>query len=290
MRVLVTGAAGMLGREVASVAKAAGHCVSALSREDLDVLDAGTLRRTVAGERPDAVVNCAAWTDVDGAESDEAAATALNGDAARELAEAAAVAGASVLYPSTDYVFDGTKRTPYVESDPVAPQTAYGRSKLAGEIATAAANDRHFIVRTAWLFGIGGRNFVDTMLRLSETHDRLKVVMDQVGSPTYAVHLAAAIVRLLEVDSYGVHHVAGAGQCSWYDLAAETFRREQRQVTVSPCTAAEFPRPAQRPAYSVLATERRSTPALPHWGDGLGAYLGERAAVADFDQRREIAV
>lgn len=263
----------MLGRDVCAAAERAGHEVVALARGDLDVTDADAVRRTFDAERPDAVVNCAAYTNVDGAEDDEAAATLLNGDAAGYLAAAAPV----IVQPSTDYVFDGTKRSPYVESDPVGPQGAYGRSKLAGERAVAAANPRHFIVRTSWLFGAAGKNFVDTMLTVGGERDELKVVDDQVGCPTYSGHLAEALVELAARESFGIHHIAGAGHCSWFDFARAIFERTpELDVRVRPCTTEEFPRPAPRPAYSVLESERPDAIRLPDWREGLAAYLAER--------------
>ncbi|MEA2459820.1 MAG: dTDP-4-dehydrorhamnose reductase, partial [Thermoleophilaceae bacterium] len=156
------------------------------------------------------------------------------------------------------------------------PQSAYWRSKLAGERAVVAANDRHFVVRTSWLFGVAGRNFVDTMLGLGRDRDELKVVDDQVGCPTYTGHLAEALVRLAEGGAHGVHHIAGSGACSWFEFATEIFRQAALEVRTVPCTTGEFPRPAQRPAYSVLASERPGAIRLPDWRDGLASYLAER--------------
>jgi dTDP-4-dehydrorhamnose reductase len=182
------------------------------------------------------------------------------------------------VYPSTDYVFDGAKRTPYVESDPVAPQSAYGRSKLAGEQAVAAANERHFIVRTSWLFGTHGKNFVDTMLAVARDRDELRVVDDQVGRPTYTAHLADALVELARGEAYGIHHVAGGGEpCSWFEFARAIFQEAGVDVRVAPCTTEEFPRPAPRPAYSVLDSERPDPVSLPDWRTGLSAYLAGRS-------------
>jgi dTDP-4-dehydrorhamnose reductase len=266
----------MLGRDVVTAGERAGHDVVALARADLDVTDSGAVARALDTERPQAVVNCAAYTDVDGAEADESTATLLNGAAAGHVAAAAAGAGASVVHPSTDYVFDGTKRTPYLESDPTRPQSAYGRSKLSGEGEVERGNDRHFIVRTSWLFGVAGRNFVATMLAMSR--DELKVVDDQVGLPTYTGHLAEALVELAASDAYGVHHVAGGGEpCSWFEFATEIFRQAEVDVRTVPCTTDEFPRPAPRPAYSVLGSERPDAIRLPDWREGLAAYLAERA-------------
>jgi dTDP-4-dehydrorhamnose reductase len=256
----------------------AGPDVIRMVRSDLDVTDRGAVRQAFEKARPDAVINCAAWTDVDGAEADEARATVLNGDAAGIVAAAARGVGAAVVQPSTDYVFDGAKRTPYVESDEVAPQSAYGRSKLAGEQAVAAANERHFIVRTSWLFGSGGKNFVDTMLGLGRERDELKVVGDQVGRPTYTAHLADALGELARAEAYGIHHVAGGGEpCSWFEFARAIFEEAGADVRVTPCTTEEFPRPARRPAYSVLDSERPDAIRLPDWRFGLSAHLAERS-------------
>lgn len=260
----------MLGRDV----MAAADDAVGFTRAELDVTDAAAVDRALREVRPDAVVNCAAYTDVDGAEADEDRATLVNGDGAGNVASAAAAVGAFVVQPSTDYVFDGEKREPYIETDATGPRTAYGRSKLAGEWTVAEANPRHAIVRTAWLFGVHGKNFADTMLRLDGP---LKVVDDQVGCPTYTGHLAEALVELAGGRLTGVVHVAGGSQCSWYEFAREIFRRAEREVEVEPCTTAEFPRPAPRPAYSVLRSAHHAAPVLPDWRDGLEAYLMERA-------------
>jgi len=265
----------MLGGGVRRVAEGAHHEVVALDRAALDVTDTGAVEEAFADSRPDTAINCAAWTDVDGAESAEDEALRLNGDAAGNVAAAAARVGASVVLPSTDYVFDGTATRPYVESDPTNPRSAYGRTKLAGENATAAANPRHFVVRTAWLFGAGGRNFVDTMLGLADS-GIVTVVRDQVGSPTYTAHLAEGLLRLAATHAYGVHHMAAGGQCSWYDFARAIFEDVGVECQVMSTTTAEFPRPAPRPAYSVLDTEWPDAIRLPDWRDGLRAYLATR--------------
>ena len=281
MRLLVTGGAGMLGQAVAAAATRLGHDVFALSRAELDITDADHVRRVTAAAEPRAVINCAAWTDVDGAETAEAAATAVNGAGAGNVARAAAEVGGRIVHVSTDYVFDGTKREPWLESDAVNPIGAYGRSKLVGEEQVAAATDEHAIVRTAWLFGAGGRNFVDTMLALGDERDEVSVVTDQVGSPTWSVHLAEALVELAERrGDVGILHAAGAGACSWYELAVEVFACAGVRCRVLPTTAARFPRVAPRPAYSVLGSERDDAPVLAPWQEGLAAYLTERAVVA----------
>jgi dTDP-4-dehydrorhamnose reductase len=274
MRLLVTGAAGMLGHDVIAAAARAGHDVTPLSRRELDVTDRAAVRAAVASARPDAVVNCAAWTDVDGAEASERAATAVNGAAAGHVAAAAAAAGAFTVQLSTDYVFDGSAREPYLESAPTNPQSAYGRSKLAGEHAVAqAAPGAHAIVRTSWLFGEHGANFVATMLRLARERDSLTVVDDQVGCPTFTGHLATGLVAVAERRPTGILHVAGAGACSWHDLAAATFAATGAAVELSRGRTVDLGRPAPRPAYSVLRSERPDAPVLPPWQDGLHAYL-----------------
>ena len=276
MRVLVTGAAGMLGRDVVLSAGNAGHDVVGLARTALDVTDGDAVEAKLLSERPDVVVNCAAWTDVDGAESAEEEALAVNGSAAGSVAAAAAKIGAAVVYVSSDYVFDGSKGAPYVETDQTAPLSAYGRTKLAGEEATAAANKRHFVVRSSWLFGVGGSNFVETMLRLASTQNEVLVVRDQVGSPTYTWHLASGIVRLIEGIEFGIHHMAAAGACSWYDFAREIFEQAKVECRVLSATTEMLGRPAPRPPYSVLTSQRRHAIELPSWQDGLAGYLAQR--------------
>jgi dTDP-4-dehydrorhamnose reductase len=278
MKVLVTGAGGMLGGDVVLAAGNAGHDVIGFGHTELDVGDAGAVSAKLDLERPDVVINCAAWTDVDGAEEAEEAAMAVNGKAAGHLAAAAAAVGASVVYVSSDYVFDGAKGAPYVESDQPAPLSAYGRTKLAGEEATAAANKRHFVVRSSWLFGIGGSNFVETMLRLAGDHGEVLVVRDQVGSPTYTWHLAYGIVRLIEGVEFGIHHMAAEGACSWYDFAREIFEQAKIECRVLSATTEMLGRPAPRPPYSALVSQREHAIELPSWHDGLAAYLAQRSS------------
>jgi dTDP-4-dehydrorhamnose reductase len=277
MRVLITGAAGMLGRDVVEAGRREGHEVVALARAELDVTDAAAVGAAVRDAAPDAVINCAAWTDVDGAEAEEERATAVNGAGAGHVAAAAAAAGAYVLSVSTDYVFDGSASEPYTESWPTAPLGAYGRSKLAGERAVAAAAARSpagwAVVRTSWLFGLHGGNFVATMLRLAGERDHLTVVDDQVGCPTFTGHLAPALLAVAQGRRTGVLHVAGSGCCSWWDLARATFEGTGHAVKLHPGRTQDLGRPAPRPAWSVLATERVDAPVLPAWQDGLAAYL-----------------
>ncbi len=277
MRLLVTGAGGMLGQAVVETARRLGHEVHAPAVDVLDITDAAAVRDVLRATRAEAVVNCAAYTDVDGAESDWATAEAVNCTGAGNVAAAAAKAGASIVHVSTDYVFDGSKRTPWLESDPTGPLGVYGETKLAGEHAVAGAGDRYAIVRTAWLFGAGGKNFVDTMLGLGSQRDEVSVVTDQVGCPTWTGHLAGALVELAErPEETGVHHIAGAGSCSWNELALEVFDQAGVECRVRPASSDEFPRPARRPAYSVLGSERPDPLVLPPWQEGVAAYLATR--------------
>jgi dTDP-4-dehydrorhamnose reductase len=280
MKLLITGAEGMLGRDVVAAARAAGHEVSAYGRGALDVTDAAAVQTRIAADAPDAVINCAGFTDVDGAEAREEEALAVNGTGAGNVARAAADSGAAIVQVSTDYVFDGDAGRPYVESDTTAPVSAYGRTKLAGEREVADATAEHIIVRTAWLFGLHGRNFVDTMLRCARDRGEVTVVDDQKGSPTFTGHLARGLVTLAEREAWGVHHVAGSGACTWYDLAAATFERAGVECRLARGSSADLARPAPRPAWSVLETERRDGVVLPPWEQGLDAYLAARAAGA----------
>jgi dTDP-4-dehydrorhamnose reductase len=274
MRLMITGAAGMLGQDVAAVAEAAGHTAISFPRAQLDISDPQAVDDAVRGARPDAVVNCAAYTNVDGAETEEALAEAINGAGAGAVAAAAAAAGAWAVHVSSDYVFDGTKTQAYLESDRVGPLSAYGRTKLAGERAVAAAApDSHTIVRSSWLFGAGGPCFPATILRLAAERDELSVVDDQVGCPTFTGHLAGALVRLASEDRMpGVLHVAAGGQCSWYEFAQEIVERGGHDCRVVPGKSADLGRPAPRPAFSVLRSER-GAPELPDWRDGLTEYM-----------------
>jgi dTDP-4-dehydrorhamnose reductase len=278
MRILITGAAGMLGVDLAASIRTLGYEPVSLARAELDITDEVAVISAFDAHHPDAVINAAAYTNVDGAESDEAGAEAVNGEGAGNVAAAAAAVGAWVIHVSTDYVFDGAKRDePYVESDAVGPRSAYGRTKLNGELLVAAsAPDSHTIVRSAWLFGTGGPCFPKTIMRLASERDELSVVEDQIGCPTYTGHLAPALVGLATAPDrpVGVTHVAAAGRCSWFQFAREIVAAAGIECQVKPCTTAEFPRPAPRPAFSVLASERDDgVPRLPPWEQGLTEFI-----------------
>jgi len=279
--VLITGAGGMLGVAVSDALARAGHPTRGRTRAELDILDEATVRGLLAETVPEVIINCAAWTDVDGAESDRDGAFAVNATGAGVLARAAADAGARLVHVSTDYVFDGRGTRPYVESDPTDPQGVYGASKLAGELEVLAASESHAVVRTAWLFGAGGRNFVDTMLRVAgQGAGEVSVVTDQLGCPTWTGHLAAALLQVAEGAAAGVLHAAASGCCTWNELAVEVFALAGQDVRVRASTTAELQRPAPRPAYSVLGSERDDGPVLPDWREGVRAYLGLSGRVA----------
>jgi dTDP-4-dehydrorhamnose reductase len=284
--VLVAGAGGMLGADVLRAGERAGHEPVGVARAELDITDGGAIERAFARVHPDAVVNCAAWTDVDGAEAHRGEAHAVNADGAGVLARAAAGAGVPLVHVSTDYVFDGQAPLgpsgaprPYAESDPTGPRSVYGATKLAGELQVLAASPRHAVVRSSWLFGVEGHNFVATMLRLAGEREAVQVVTDQVGCPTWTGHLAPALLGLLERGVTGLLHLAGAGQVSWNGFAREIFRQAEVDCRVEPATTAQMARPAPRPAWSALESERQDVLPLPPWQDGLAGYLAARSGI-----------
>jgi dTDP-4-dehydrorhamnose reductase len=283
MRILITGAQGMLGHDVLRVGERAGHELIAIDLPELDITDERAVEEFFERERPDGCVNCAAWTDVDGAESKEDLARAVNATGAGNLARAAAEIGVQLLHISTDYVFDGAapldaagRERPYVESDPTGPRSVYGQTKLEGEQQVLGASAKHTVVRTAWLYGVDGKNFVDTMLRLAGEREAVQVVTDQVGSPTWSGHLAPAILGLLEREVSGLVHLTGAGAVSWNGFAKEIFRQAEVDCRVEPASSEQIARPAPRPAYSVLESEREDVLPMPPWQDGLAGYLAAR--------------
>jgi dTDP-4-dehydrorhamnose reductase len=267
---LITGAGGMLGSDLAARLDGA----VALTRSDLDLCDPAAVREALERHRPATVVNCASWTAVDAAETDEDAALAVNGTAVQDLAGACSETGATLVQISTDYVFDGLGVSPYAEDAPTSPVNAYGRTKLAGE--HAAAKTGGYIVRTAWLYGAHGPNFVRTMARLAAERDTVGVVDDQFGQPTWTGDLADRIIALVESGApYGIYHGTSAGRTTWYGLAREIFTLLGLDPDrVRPVTSAEFPRPAPRPAYSVLGHEAWTAAGLSPmrgWRDALHA-------------------
>lgn len=287
MKLLVVGAHGMLAHDVRRCAERAGHELLLCDLPELDITDESAVNAFLDRQRPDATINCAAWTDVDGAESNVEGARAVNAQGAGNLARAAALIGTPLLHISTDYVFDGKaplddagRPRPYLESDPTGPRSVYGETKLAGERQVLEASRQHTVVRTAWLYGVNGRNFVETMLRLAGEREAVQVVDDQVGSPTWSGHLAPALVGVLERGVSGVVHLTGAGSVSWNGFAKEIFRQAEIDCQVEAISSEQMARPAPRPAWSAMESERPEVIPMPDWRDGLAGYLAARAGMA----------
>ena len=273
--ILVTGAGGMLGREVVAAAPARGLDCVGLAHGELDITDAAAVRAAIREHAPQTIINCAGWTDVDSAETHEAQALAINRDGTAVLADAASAVTARLIHVSTDYVFDGTATRPYVESDPTAPSTAYGRTKLAGERAALASSPRHAVARTAWIFGTGRSNFVTFVLEQAAAGRPVHAFTDQFGCPTYSVHLAEKLLDLAAAERGGIFHEAASGHCSRHEFAQAILAAAGVEGEILPALRASLPAP--RPGWSVLASERDPEP-LPSWQDGLDAFLALRRA------------
>ncbi len=282
-KVIVTGSAGILGRALVREMSGAGFSVRGLSHADLDVADLEAVRAALGRHRPDVVVNCAAYTDVDGCEKEERLAFLVNGIGAKNVALAAAELGASPVHVSTDFVFDGEKGSPYEEFDATRPLSVYGRSKLLGEFLVREAAARFAIVRTQWLFGLGGRNFVDSILKAAAEKGELRVVDDQRGCPTYAPHLARQIRLLVEANARGTYHAAGHGVVSWFEFASRIVAAAGLKTKIVPIASSELKRPARRPAYSALRNlhlDLTLGDEMRPFEEGLDAYVAERATAA----------
>jgi dTDP-4-dehydrorhamnose reductase len=287
VRVLVTGAAGMLGQAVMPALAAAGHEARGGDLPELDVTRLEALAAAAGEFRPDWIVHLAALTRVDECESRRDEAFRVNGLGARNAALAAAGCGAALLALSTDYVFDGTATAPYGEETTAAPASIYGASKWAGEQAVRAVTERHAIVRTAWLFGPGGTNFVDTILAKARAGQALRVVDDQRGSPTFTRDLAQGLLRLLDTGRFGTYHCTNSGDCTWYDLAAHALACAGLDVPLERADTALFPRPARRPAYSVLSNGRFEHVTgwrMPPWRDAVRRHLEATAGASGRDR------
>jgi dTDP-4-dehydrorhamnose reductase len=281
VKVLVTGATGLLGTEVVAAATSRGHHVCACGRSDLDVTDPTAVMSRVEALEPEVIVHCAAYTAVDGAEHEPDLAMRVNRDGARHVASAAAPVGARMVYVSTDYVFDGTKGSPYLPSDAVAPLSLYGRSKLAGESAVLSALEGAMVVRTCWLYGGARRTFLSAMLERAARGETLTVVEDEIGRPTWARNAAVAILDLLEHGVAGVWHVADGGHCSRADLIREALRLTCLSARVDGITSAQWGGAAARPIYSVLdldATEAVLGRDMVQWRDALARFLTEESS------------
>ncbi len=285
MKVLVVGARGMLGQDLVPALQQAGHEVVSADRTEghgclpLDITDLDQVRRVLADLRPEAIINSAAYTNVDAAETDEAAAYRINALGSWNLALACQAIDIPLMYVSTDYVFDGTQGRAYDEYDMTNPQSVYGRSKRAGEMHVERHCAKHYIVRTAWLFGHGGKNFVETILKAGAERPELRVVNDQWGCPTSTIELADAMVSLLATDRYGTYHVTGAGECTWQDFAIEILRQGGLATPVLPQTTEELARPAPRPRYSVLLNRGLAMVGIRSrkpWQEALADYMVAR--------------
>ena len=279
MRILITGANGQLGCDLQRTL--AAHELVLMDFPTFD-LTKSSCEEQVASAQPDVVIHAAAYTDVDGAEHQPDLAMAINGQGTEWVARGAARAKARLIYISTDYVFDGLKRTPYLESDLANPLNLYGKSKLEGERRALAHCPNALVVRTSWLYGAHGKNFVKTMMRLAMEQPELRVVGDQRGSPTNAADLAQALAQMLGVDIRGIVHVTGTGDCTWYELASAIVSAMERQTPVHPITTAEAGRRGARPSYSVLANcvLKQSGITLPHWRDSLVQFVKSAEASA----------
>lgn len=285
MRVAVFGAEGQLGQDV--LPTFGGHKVASVAHGQADVTDAKAVTAAVAAMKPDLVINAAAMTHVDRCETERERAFAINGEGAGNVARACGEAGATLIHISTDYVFDGKKGKPYVESDTPNPLNVYGESKLDGERRVAQSTAAHYIVRSSGLYGVhpcrgkGGANFVETMLRLAGERDTLKVVDDEVLTPTYTVDLARALIGIAESQPpYGIYHATNGGECSWFTFARRIFELAGVEIALERTTAASWGAPAKRPPYSVLANDalaRAGVPPMPAWEGALGRYLAQRS-------------
>lgn len=278
MKVLVTGFGGQLGYDVARELNRRGMEAVGTGSRDMDVTDAPAVDRVIRAAAPDAVIHCAAYTAVDAAEDDKETCRRVNVEGTRNIANACRELDIKMLYVSTDYVFDGRGERPWEPDDKCAPQGVYGQTKYEGEAAVQEALDKYFIVRISWVFGSNGKNFVKTMLNLSKTHERLTVVNDQFGAPTYTRDAAKLLVDMIQTDRYGIYHAANEGVCSWHEFACAIFREAGISIQVAPVTTAEYGAKAPRPGNSRLNTdklEENGFEKLPPWQDALARYLEE---------------
>ncbi len=275
MKVLVLGAQGMLGRDLVPILSTA-HEVVGRDLGDFDITDAGAVEREIRSIRPQVVVNAAAYTNVDGCESRRETAFAANAGGPLNIAQACAQIAAKMVHLSTDYVFDGSSPVPYVEGDRPNPLNVYGESKLAGEKGVQSAAPDYVIVRTEWLYGPHGKNFVDTILALTEKQQEIRVVDDQKGSPTFTADLSRAIFELLQIDARGVFHVTNSGCCTWFEFACRILSAGKRNVKITPISSSELGRPARRPPNSVLNCfrfEQATGRKMRSWSEALQEYL-----------------
>ncbi len=251
-KVLVTGAKGMFGKDLCPILEDSGYEVVETDIDTMDITDIFSVKSSIEKNNPDIVIHCAAYTNVDGAEADRDTAEKINSAGTENIARICAKYDAELVYISTDYVFDGKKSEAYLPNDEPNPLNEYGLTKLKGEQAVQKYCEKYYIVRTSWLYGIHGKNFVETMINLAQTKKDLKVVDDQIGCPTWTVELANAILKILDAGEYGIYHACGSGSTSWCGFAKKIFELENIDADIHPCTTDEFPRPARRPKYSVM--------------------------------------
>ncbi|MGE1111792.1 dTDP-4-dehydrorhamnose reductase [Priestia megaterium] len=275
-KVLITGANGQLGKELVELFTEKGFEVYGFGRDKMDITNQVQVQEIIGAVKPNIVIHSAAHTKVDLAEAESDQAFSINAYGTRNVAVAAEAVGAKLVYVSTDYVFDGTNDEPYNEFSPTSPLGVYGKSKLAGEQFVRDLHYKFFIVRTSWVYGKYGANFVKTMLKLGEERKELSVVADQRGCPTYTLDLANAILELVDTEKYGVYHVSNSGNCSWFEFAKAIFEISEMKVQVNPCTTADFPRPAARPANSVfehMSIKLNNFTSVRHWREALSSFL-----------------
>lgn len=276
MKVLVTGVKGQLGYDVVEELEKRGLEAVGVDIEEMDITDAGSVDRVLRQSAPDAVIHCAAYTAVDAAEDNEALCRRVNADGTRNIAEVCRELDIKMIYISTDYVFSGQGNRPWEPEDERDPQSVYGQTKYEGELAVQELLEKYFIVRIAWVFGVNGKNFVRTMLKLSENHDTITVVNDQFGSPTYTYDPARLLVDMVQTEKYGIYHATNEGICSWYDFACAIFREAGISMNVKPVSSAEYGAKANRPANSRMSKEKLTENGferLPTWQDALKRYL-----------------
>lgn len=276
--ILVTGITGQLGYDTVKELERRGEKVIGTTRKEINLMTEEGAKNFILQKKPDAVIHCAAYTAVDKAESEAETALTVNGFGTRRIAEACREIGAKMIYLSTDYVFGGEGSEPYEIKDEKNPINTYGRSKLLGEDAVMAILENYFIVRISWVFGINGKNFVKTMLNLSETHKKLRVVDDQIGSPTYTPDLARLLADMIKTEKYGIYHATNEGFCSWAEFATEIFKQAGKKVEVEKILTEDYPTPAKRPLNSRLSKKSLDDAGfkrLPSWKDAVGRYLIE---------------
>ena len=276
--ILVTGITGQLGHDVVKELERRGEKVIGTTRKEINLMTAEGAKNFILEKKPDAVIHCAAYTAVDKAESEPEIALTVNGFGTRYVAEACREVGAKMIYPSTDYVFGGDGKIPYKVGDEKAPVNVYGNSKLLGENSVQATLQNYFIVRISWVFGANGKNFVKTMLKLAESHEKIRVVADQIGSPTYTADLAPLLADMVKTEKYGVYHATNEGFCSWADFAKEIFKQAGKNVEVEEIQTIDYPTPAKRPFNSRMSKKSLDAAGfkrLPAWEEALSRYLVE---------------